>query len=155
MTSRFRPFSPMISKNMLWSWSGVWHIELFLRHTAFSSSRRPYDPCLGWSINLRETFTYLVALKTCITRQLWRWQITKNTSCLQAQCTDVMGSRSRWCIIIMKWSVSVKVQACRAFHIEQGKRQMQFEIIMDVIWSVTGVHVFRCKSHRRISVNIM
>ena len=153
MTSRLRPFSPMISKRCYGHDREGSHIELVLRHTLFSSSRRPYDPCLGWIINLREIFTYLVALKTCVTRQLWRWQITKHTSCLQAQCTDVMGSRSRWCRIIMEWSVSVKVQACRAFHIEQGRRQMQLESIMDVIWSVTGV--FRCKSHQRISVIIM
>ena len=33
------------------------------------SSRRPYDPCLGGFINLQETFTYLVALKTCVERR--------------------------------------------------------------------------------------
>ena len=53
----------------------------------------------------------------------------------------------------MEWSVSAKVQACRAFQIEWGRRQMQLESIMDVIQSVTGV--FRCKSRQRISVIIM
>ena len=153
MTLRFRPFSPMISIRCCGRDREGSHIELVLRHTYFSSSRRPYDPRLRWIINLREVFTYLVALKTCVTRQLWRWHNTGHISCLQAQCADVMGSRSRWCRIMMEWGVSGKVQACRAFHIEQGKRQTQLDSIMDATWSVAGV--FRCKSHQRISVMIM
>ena len=44
----------------------------------------------------------------------------------------------------MEWSVSVKVQACRAFHIEQGKRQ-------NVIREYNGCHMIR---NRYIQVQI-
>ena len=153
MKSRFSTVFARISKRCCGHDREGWHIELVLRHTCLSSSRRPYDPCLGWFINLRELFRYLVALQTYVSRQLWRSQIMEHTSCLQAQCTDVMGSRSRWCRIIMEGSASAKGQECRALQIEWGRRQMQLEGKMRT--SHEQQHIYSCKSFQRIPVIVM
>ena len=53
----------------------------------------------------------------------------------------------------MEWGVSAKVQACRAFQNEWGRREMQLEVYIGTIRAAT--HVIRCKSRQRISVIIM
>ena len=60
----------------------------------------------------------ILCLETSCRDQRW-W---KHISCLQAQCADFMGSRSCQCRIIMKWSVSARVQACFAFQVEWGRK---------------------------------
>ena len=45
----------------------------------------------------------------------------------------------------MEWSVSAKVQACRSFQIEWGRRQMQLE----------GIYGHHMSNNKRIQVQIM
>ena len=89
-----------------------------------------------------------------LSRTLWRSKpvsrdscvrsdMVEHISCLQAQCTDVMGSYSRWCRIIMDWSASAKVQACRAFQIKRGRGQMHLE----------GIYIHHMSNNTRIHAN--
>ena len=49
----------------------------------------------------------------------------QDTSCLQAQRIDFMGSLSCKCRIIVMCSVNVRGQAWRAFQIERGRGRVQ------------------------------
>ena len=122
MTSRFSAVFARILKRCCGHDRGGCHIELVLRHTLLSSSRRPYDPCLGGFINLQKTFTYLMALiNLCLERVVRRSQMVEHTSCLKAQCADFMGSLSCKCRMTVMCNVNIRGQAWRAFQIEGGR----------------------------------
>ena len=65
---------------------------LVLRHTFSSSSRWPCNPCLGGFSNLKNFFTYLVALESCVQALLFGTQMTEHISCLTSTEHRFYGS---------------------------------------------------------------
>ena len=65
---------------------------LVLRHTFSSSTRWPCNPYLGGFSKLKNFFTYLVALESCVQALLFGTQMTEHISCLTSTEHRFYGS---------------------------------------------------------------